>query len=136
MTDAVLLDVITIATGPVVAYGVPHLAAPVNLGVESGAVKDYVTGVLGTGRGRVRGTVKLKGIPDNTPVKRRVRLERERDGLQIRETWSDPVTGAYDFQFIDELQAWTVKSYDHTHDKRAVIADNLTLAGGGVELMP
>ena len=29
-------------------------------------------------------------------------------------------------RFIDELQTWTVLSYDHTRDKRAVIADNLT----------
>ena len=43
----------------------------------------------------------------------------------MRETWSDPVTGVYEFNFIDELQTWTVISYDHTRDKRAVIADAL-----------
>ena len=87
------------------------------------------------GTGRVRNTVKEKGAPD-TPVRRRVRLVRERDGLVVREQWSDPATGAYDFQFVDERQTYTVLSYDHTLDFRAVIADGLTLANGTVELMP
>ena len=129
-------DVVVMGAGPAMTYGTPFASEPINLSVPSGAVKDYLTGVLGQGIGRVRGTVKLKNDPVNTPLKRRVRLERERDGLQIRETWSDPGTGAYDFRFIDELQVWVVKSYDHTHDKRAVIADGLSLANGGVELMP
>lgn len=129
-------DPITIGTGPAIIYGIPQLQEPVRLGVESGAVKDFITGVLGKGIGRVRGTVKLKADPVNTPLKRRVRLIRERDGLQVRETWSDPITGIYDFPYIDELQTWTVVSYDYTHDKRAVIADGLSLENGGVELMP
>lgn len=107
----------------------------VRLTIESGAVKDYNTGVLGQGIGRVRGTVKEAGTP-TSPVFRRVRLIRERDGLLIREAWSDKVTGAYDFIYVDELQTWTVVSYDHNHNYRAVVADNLTLANGGVELMP
>ena len=98
-------------------------------------MKDYITGVLGQGIGRVRSTVQEKGTP-NTPVHRRVRLMRECDGLVLREQWSDPVTGAYDFQFVDELQTYTVLSYDHTRNFRAVIADGLTLANGTVELMP
>ena len=87
------------------------------------------------GAGRVRNTVKEKGAPD-TPVHRRVRLVRERDGLVVREQWSNPATGAYDFQFVDALQTYTVLSYDHTLNFRAVIADGLTLANGTVELMP
>jgi hypothetical protein len=83
---------------------------------------------LGKGRGRVRGTVK---VTPNTPVYRKVRLIRERDGVVIREQFSPPVTGAYDFKFIDELQKWTVVSYDYETLYRAVIADNLT-----PELMP
>lgn len=136
MADTFLTESISIGAGPAIVYGIPAIQEPVYLGVESGSVKDYVTGVLGQGIGRVRATVKLKNTPANTPLKRRVRLIRERDGLQVRETWSDPVTGIYDFPYIDELQAWTVVSYDYLHDKRAVIADNLTLANGGVELMP
>jgi hypothetical protein len=113
---------------PVLAvYGLMALATPPVLRVQDGFA-DRVTGVLGTGRGRVRGTVK---VTPNTPVKRRVRLIREVDGMVIREGTSDPVTGAYDFQFVDERQKWTVVSYDFENLFRAVIADNLT-----PELMP
>ena len=125
-----------ISAKPPIVYGTTVPVPPVvRLRVEDGSVKDYTTGVLGAGIGRVRNTVKEKGAPD-TPVRRRVRLVRERDGLVVREQWSNPATGAYDFQFVDELQTYTVLSYDHTLNFRAVIADGLTLANGTVELMP
>jgi hypothetical protein len=100
-------------------YGLMALATPPVLPNEM---------VLGTARGRIRGTVK---VTPNTPVRRKVRLIREVDGQVIREQWSDPVTGAYDFQFVDDLRKWTVVSYDFENLFRAVIADNLT-----PELMP
>ena len=127
---------VVISNAPPMVYGV---AVPtpgvVRLKVTDGSVRDYTAGVLGQGIGRVRSTVQEKGTP-NTPVHRRVRLVRECDGLVLREQWSDPVTGAYDFQFVDEMQTYTVLSYDHTRNFRAVIADGLTLANGTVELMP
>ncbi len=89
-------------------------------------LKDAIHG----GNGRVSGTTKVKGSP-NVAVRRRVRLLRERDGMMIRETWSDPVTGAYSFDYINENYQYTVISYDHDHNHRAVIADNLT-----PEMMP
>lgn len=95
---------------------------------------DYVTGILGTGKGRVKGTTKDKGSP-NVAVSERVRLYREQDGLLIRELWSTPGTGAYSFDYVDELQTYTVLSYDHDKNFRAVVADGLTLANGGVELI-
>ena len=111
--------------GPAIVYGVPKvISAPVHLSIVSGSVKDTSSGVLGTGRGRITGTVKEKGTP-NAPVYRKVWLIRERDGLLMREIWSDPVTGGYDFKFIDELQKFTVISYDENHAFRAVVADNL-----------
>ena len=125
---------ISVGAAPAIAYGTPRIALPAHLSVEAGSVKDQLTGVLGQGIGRVRGTVKETGTP-NAPLKRRVRLVRDRDGLQVRELWSDPVTGEYDFRYVDELQAWTVVSYDHLNNYRAVVADNLTLANGGVELI-
>lgn len=88
------------------------------------------------GRGVIRATVKQKNTPVNTPLRRRVDLIDERSRLVIRSTWSDPVTGIYAFSGIREDLVYTVVSYDLLHDKRAVIADNLTLANGGVELMP
>lgn len=77
------------------------------------------------GFGRIAGTVKEDGTPD-VPVKRRVRLHREQDGLLVREVWSHPVTGAYSFDHIDATKRYTVITYDYEHDYRAVIADNIT----------
>lgn len=116
--------------GPIITYGIPQITNPDYLSIESGSVKDQITGVLGKGIGRVKGTVATKGSP-NQPVHRKVRLIRERDGVVIREVWSNAATGEYDFQWVDEAQTFTVVSYDHLHNYRAVIADNLT-----PELMP
>lgn len=85
---------------------------------------DYKTGLLGKGVGTVYGTTEIKGTPD-APLRARVRLIRERDGLVYRETWSDAATGAYRFEDVDELETYTVLSYHPTHDRRAVVADNL-----------
>ena len=81
------------------------------------------------GTGRIEGTVKEKGQPDQ-PLVRRVLLISENTNLLVAETWSD-ATGNYRFEFIDPAQRYTVVSYDHEHVYRAVIADNLT-----PELMP
>ncbi|WP_230590746.1 hypothetical protein [Delftia acidovorans] len=86
---------------------------------------DFVLG--GNGRGRVRGrTVEQqdKNSP-KVPVSRRVRLYRDRDGLLIREAWSN-AQGEYDFPRIDSTIAYTVLSYDHEGDFRAVVADRVT----------
>ncbi|MDC2859048.1 hypothetical protein [Delftia sp. DT-2] len=85
---------------------------------------DYVLG--GNGLGRVRGrTVEQedKNSP-KVPVSRRVRLYRDRDGLLIREAWSN-AQGEYDFPHIDSTTAYTVLSYDHEGDFRAVVADRV-----------
>lgn len=79
-----------------------------------------------SGNGRIADTVKEKNTPVNTPLRRRVRLFRDIDGLMIRETWSDAATGAYSFQCIDERYTYSVVSYDHLGNYRAVIADHLT----------
>ncbi|MFD2756215.1 hypothetical protein [Comamonas terrae] len=125
-TPALARGLMTLGRTPAIAYGAPYVAQDGYLSVERGCVKDYVSGVLGQGVGRVYGTVKRKDQPANVPLKRRVRLVRERDGLVMREIWSDPITGEYDFRYIDELQTWTVIAYDYEHNFRAVIADNIT----------
>ena len=112
-------------------YGTPQPAQSVRLTVESGTMPDLLTGMLGKGIGRIYGTVELKGSPQNTLLRRKVWLLRQSDGIKIRETWSDAVTGAYDFRYIDEMQRWVVAAFDHTGDKIAQIADNLT-----AEVMP
>lgn len=86
---------------------------------------DYVLG--GDGLGRVRGrTVEQedKHSP-KVPVSRRVRLYRDRDGMLIREVWSN-AQGEYEFARIDSATSYTVLSYDHEGNFRAVVADRVT----------
>lgn len=85
---------------------------------------NYKTSLLGKGVGTVYGTTEIDGTPD-APLRARVRLIRERDGLVYRETWSAAITGAYRFDNVDELETYTVLSYHPTRDRRAVVADNL-----------
>lgn len=100
----------------------PQGVQSVNLIGDSGtSYRDFEFG----GFGRIAGTVKKDAEPD-IPLKRRVRLHREQDGLLIREVWSHPTTGAYSFDYIDATKQYTVITYDYLHDYRAVIADNIT----------
>lgn len=81
---------------------------------------DYIHG----GKGFITGTVEEKATP-NIPLKRRVRLHRDVDGMMVRETWSHATTGAYTFTDINPAYTYTVIAYDYAHNYRAVIADNL-----------
>lgn len=121
-----LSQVVVIGRSQPLSYGAVMPGSVAHLSVESGSVKDTASGVLGQGIGRVYGTVQRKTDPANTPLKRKVRLVRERDGLVVRETWSDANTGEYEFRYIDELQTWTVIAYDYEQNFRAVIADGIT----------
>lgn len=78
------------------------------------------------GRGIITGTVKRDASPVNMPLRRRVRLHRDVDGRMIRETWSDATTGDYLFSDINPALKYTVISYDHERNYRAVVADNIT----------
>ena len=82
---------------------------------------DFIHG----GPGRITGTVEEKASP-NLPLRRRVRLHRDVDGLCVRETWSDAATGAYEFTDINPAYRYTAIAYDYEHNHRAVAADNLT----------
>jgi len=77
------------------------------------------------GNGRVAGTVKVKGSP-NAPVQRKVRLIDEFTGLMVREVFSDPVTGAYEFLYVSRDHKYTVISFDWANNFRAVLADNIS----------
>ena len=76
----------------------------------------------------VHGTVHLDATPTDLPLRRRVQLYNQRDSRLIREAWSDATTGAYSFDGIrgGDGTRYFVAAFDHTQDKRAVIADNLT----------
>lgn len=80
---------------------------------------------LYSGAGQITGTVKKKALPNNLPLDRKVRLYHDRTGQLVAETWSDAVTGAYQFLGLDLDQVYTALAIDHTHTYRAVAADNL-----------
>ena len=82
------------------------------------------------GAGRIAGSVKVDSSPDY-PVCRRIRLFDRRDNRLVRETWSDPVTGAYVFAHINPSRLYVVIAYDHTGTYNAEIRDAIT-----PELMP
>lgn len=104
----------------IVGHAIP---APCNVGVVGGRRRiDMEDG----GSGRIVGTVKEKSMPANVPLKRRVVLLSMPGSRAIRETWSDPVSGAYEFREIAMDRQYTVFSYDHTGIYRAAVADNLT----------
>lgn len=75
------------------------------------------------GDGRISGDV-VRYVPPDEPVWRRVRLFTRRDGRLVRETWSDPITGAYSFDYISPDLEYTLVAYDHTGAYQAVISDN------------
>ena len=89
----------------------------------------------GQGIGRVRGSTLDYQAPVNRPYACRVVLLRERDMLVVREQRSQP-DGSYDFQYVDELQSYTVLAYYGEHAKLAVVSDGLSLDNGKVERMP
>lgn len=108
---------------PTLAYTGPYghavtLPAPLHVG-------DYRTPPLGANTGTVYGTTEVKTDPLDKPVRARVLLLREKDGKVIREGWSDPITGAYQFEDVDTGGVYTVLSYHPTRDKRAVVADGI-----------
>ena len=70
---------------------------------------DYIHG----GKGFITGTVEEKATP-NIPLRRRVRLHRDVDGMMVRETWSHATTGAYTFTDINPAYTYTVVVYPVT----------------------
>lgn len=102
------------SAGAAAPYSGPKLLSVLKSG-------DFIHG----GHGRIIGTVEEKASP-NLPLRRRVRLHRDVDGLCVRETWSDAATGAYAFTDINPTYKYTAIAYDYAHNHRAVAADNLT----------
>lgn len=101
----------------------PSSALPVT--TAQGHLREYpFFDAYNGGIGVVYGTVKEKSTPANTPLRRRVLLLDEASRMTIRETWSDAATGNYEFRGVKQGVKYTVISYDHLHNYRAVIADN------------
>lgn len=114
-------------------------APPVGVVESDGAMPSgAVAPVLGTGlraradfrfdpaaRGRVRGTVYIDGTPD-VPFSSRVVLLRAIDWMPIAEQWSDPVTGAYDFHWVEMEQRYVPVTADHLGVHAAVATGPMT----------
>ena len=113
------VPVILLSIQVVPSAGAAPYSGPQLLTVEKSG--DFIHG----GHGRIIGTVEEKASP-NLPLRRRVRLHRDVDGLCVRETWSDAATGAYEFTDINPTYRYTAIAYDYAHNHRAVAADNLT----------
>ena len=94
-------------------------------GIRKMPANLYRHNILFCGGGKITGTVKQKAGSTNTPVWRRVVLVDEKTLTVVRETWSDPVTGAYSFTQVALGRPFTVFSYDHTGGFRAVVADSV-----------
>lgn len=101
------------ASAAISPYSTERLAAAVARDVEFG------------GSGTVYGTTKTKGTP-NLPTKARVVLLHQRSKLPVRETWSDPVTGAFVFSGIDTSQQFLTLAEDADGNFRPVAANRLT----------
>lgn len=69
----------------------------------------------------VTGTVAIDSTPD-IPVHRRVRLICTISGRLVRETWSDPISGIYEFKNV-RVGPWTVLAHDYSGVYNAVVAD-------------
>lgn len=77
------------------------------------------------GPGTIYGTTKTKGTP-NAPAHARVVLLHQRSKLPVRETWSDPVTGAFAFTSIDVNQQFLTLAEDAAGNFRPVAANRIT----------
>ena len=92
---------------------------------------DYFHGV---GDGFIAATVKTKATPVDFPAFCKVWLFRFDDWALLAAQWTDPVTGAYRFENLSTDYAYSVVAVDPANNYRALIADNLTLANGGLEI--
>ena len=85
----------------------------------------YAADVEFGGSGTIHGTVELFNQAGNLPLPRRVRLHRSRDGLLVRETWSD-AQGNYRFDGITDRYKYDAIAWDHEGLQQSVVANDLT----------
>lgn len=107
-----------IAAGLAVSAPVPAFSTEVT--VRAQRARDVEFG----GQARIWGTTKIKGTP-NVPTKARVVLQHQRSKLPVRETWSDPVTGAFEFSGLDANQQFLALVEDAAGNFRPVAASKL-----------
>lgn len=71
------------------------------------------------------GSTKKTGSP-LVPVRRRVRLHDQPTGRLLREMWSDPVTGSYQFTSL-RAGTYYVTAFDHTGEYNGEIMTDVVL---------
>lgn len=146
-----LMDEVALAAASAVYAGdVPVPVAPPSVAYKpwltglSGASKGFIAGAAHSGDwlmlsqnqaaamdvehgglGVIHGTVELFNQAGNLPLPRRVRLHRSRDGLLVRETWSN-AQGQYRFEGISQRYTYDVIAWDHEGLQRSVVANDLT----------
>ena len=108
---------------PIMVFEGPIAGAPASRTLPRMARSRDLSDLAGAGR--IAGTVKVDSTPDY-PAWRRVRLFDRRDNRIVGETWSDPVTGAYSFDYINPARLYVVIAYDHTGVFNAEIRDSVT----------
>lgn len=99
--------------------------APADFGNLSGVSPLHAMDMECGGQCSIYGTVELYAQAGNIPLPRRVRLHRSRDGLLVRETWSD-AQGNYRFDGISERYTYDVIAWDHEGMQQSVVANDLT----------
>lgn len=107
-----------IAGGLAVSAPVPFFS------IEGTARAQVARDVEFGGQARIWGTTKIKGTP-NVPAKARVVLQHQRSKVLVRETWSDPVTGAFEFSGLDASQQFLTLAEDLAGNFRPVSANRL-----------
>lgn len=94
-------------------------------GMPTRAVKIANSDTEFGGQGCIYGAVELYAQSGNIPLPRRVRLHRSRDGMLVRETWSD-AQGNYRFDGITDRYKYDVIAWDHEGLQQSVVANDLT----------
>lgn len=77
------------------------------------------------GAGRIYGSTKIRGTPTDQPMRARVLLLHQRSKLPVRQTWSDALTGAFEFRGMDSAQEFLVLAEDAAGQLRPVAASRL-----------
>lgn len=90
---------------------------------SNGCSAAFALDVADGGSGALYGTVSRLVGATTSLLGRRVRLHEQRSGRLIRETWSDPVTGAYRFADLKVGPEYCAIAFDHERQNFAVAAD-------------
>lgn len=129
LTQAEVLEMMGFVKWPIAArpalQWLAETSEPVPQNAATPVVRSTVMDMEFGGYGCVYGTVELYAQAGNIALPRRVRLHRSRDGLLVREAWSD-AQGNYRFDHISQRYTYDVIAWDHEGLQQSVVANDLT----------